>query len=106
MLPVFGDGCGYTEICVCGRAFFKQSAYTNHKRSCRKSQKHLSSALDKAKQRWFEKKKQRLLSSSAAGYVTDIPNSEINVGPSALSASEQVCRHAFISKCCQASLWH
>ena len=104
MLPVFGDGSGYTEICVCGRAFFKQSAYTNHKRSCRKSQKYLTSALDKAKQRWYEKKKQRLLSSSAAGDLTDIPNSEIIVDPSALSASEQVCQQGFISKWCQASL--
>jgi hypothetical protein len=104
MFPVIGtNGSGYTEICVCGRTFFRQSAFTNHKRSCQKSQEHLSSALDKAKQRWSEKKTRRLLSSSIASNFTDIRNSETNVGPSALSVSGQVCRHAFMSELCHSN---
>jgi hypothetical protein len=99
-------GSSYTETCVCGRAFFKQSAYTNHKRSCRKSQEQLSSALDKAKRRWTEKKMQRLQvlqSSSDTCSSTDIHNSETNVGPSALSVSEQVC-HSRWNDVCQLML--
>jgi hypothetical protein len=104
MFSVIGtNGSGYTETCVCGRAFFKQSALTNHKRSCRKSQEQLCSTIDKAKQRWSEKKMQRLLSSSIASDLTDLPNSEINVGPSAHSVSEQVCRHAFMSGLCHSN---
>jgi len=98
VLEINTIGSVYAEICVCGRAFFPQSAYTNRKRYCQKSQQQLSSALHKAKQRWSEKKMERLLSSSVASNSLVIPNLETHVGPSALSVSAQVCRPAFMSE--------
>jgi hypothetical protein len=54
------QGDGLSEICLCGRAFSQQSAFSNHKRTCQKSKKRLSSALEKAKQLWTGKKRRRL----------------------------------------------
>src|SRR5262247_1229805 len=53
------DGQDY-QMCLCGRSFSQPSAFNNHKRTCPKSRKRLSSALEKAKQLWSRKKRRRL----------------------------------------------
>ena len=49
-----------SETCLCGRTFHQPSAFANHKRTCARSRRQLTSALDKAKQIWAEKKRIRL----------------------------------------------
>jgi hypothetical protein len=46
--------------CSCGRSFPLQSALTKHQKSCQKSKKRLSRALDKAKSMWSGRKRRRL----------------------------------------------
>ena len=46
----------WCQVCVCGRTFSVPQAYTGHKRSCQKTKKRLSSALDKAKEVWQSRK--------------------------------------------------
>jgi hypothetical protein len=46
----------WCQVCVCGRTFSVPQAYTCHKRSCQKTKKRLSSALDKAKEVWQSRK--------------------------------------------------
>ena len=47
------------QACVCGRSFSLPSAYSKHKRTCGTTKKRLSSALDKAKEMWREKKQRQ-----------------------------------------------
>jgi hypothetical protein len=47
----------WRQVCVCGRTFSVPQAYTFHQRSCQKTKKRLSSALDKAKEVWQSKKR-------------------------------------------------
>jgi hypothetical protein len=49
-----------SQTCVCGRSFLQLNALTKHKRTCGKTKKRLSSALDKAKEIWRGKKQRRL----------------------------------------------
>ena len=49
----------WCQVCVCGRTFSVPQAYTFHKRSCQKTKKRLSSALDKAKEVWQSKKRRK-----------------------------------------------
>jgi hypothetical protein len=49
----------FSEICICGRSFSQVYAYSNHKRSCQKSKKRLSSALATAKVAWSQRKRPR-----------------------------------------------
>ena len=48
------------QVCICGRTFSVPQAYTYHKRSCEQTKKRLAGALDKAKEVWQVKKRQRL----------------------------------------------
>jgi hypothetical protein len=50
----------WCQVCVCGRTFSVLQAYTFHKRSCQKTKKRLSSALDKAKEVWKSKKHRKM----------------------------------------------
>jgi hypothetical protein len=47
-------------ICLCSRSFTQQSALSKHQRTCKKSKKRLTSALDKAKEAWAGRKKRKL----------------------------------------------
>lgn len=47
-------------VCVCSRTFSVPQAYTFHKRSCQKTKKRLSNALDKAKEVWQSKKRRKM----------------------------------------------
>jgi hypothetical protein len=49
----------WCQVCVCGRTFSVPQAYTFHKRSCQKTKKRLSSALEKAKEVWQAKKRRK-----------------------------------------------
>lgn len=49
-----------SETCLCGRSFSHTSALSHHIRSCQKTKKRLSGALDKAKEVWSGKKRRRL----------------------------------------------
>jgi hypothetical protein len=48
---------GWSQSCVCGRVFTQTYAYTNHSRNCKKTKTRLSSALAKAKERYFANKR-------------------------------------------------
>lgn len=50
----------WCQVCVCGRTFSVLQAYTFHKRSCQKTKKRLSGALDKAKAVWQSKKRRKM----------------------------------------------
>ena len=54
------SACQPFEVCLCGRTFAVPQAYTFHKRSCNKTKKRLSGALDKAKEIWQTKKRRKL----------------------------------------------
>lgn len=55
------------QTCFCGRSFLGQSAFTNHSRTCRKTKKRLSNALEKAKETWTLNKRRRLDPSGSVG---------------------------------------
>jgi hypothetical protein len=46
-------------ICLCGREFYQDNAYGNHQRSCKRTKKRLSGALEKAKE-IFAQKRQKI----------------------------------------------
>lgn len=48
------------SICLCGKEFTQLNAYNRHQRSCTKTKKRLSGALEKAKAIWDAKKHRRL----------------------------------------------
>jgi len=50
----------WSQTCPCGRTFSLPQAYTYHKRTCEKTKKRLSGALERAKIVWRAKKRQRL----------------------------------------------
>jgi hypothetical protein len=56
------------EICACGRTFYLDSAYTNHRRSCKKTKVRLAGALSKAQESWRQRKKQRTAVQDATIY--------------------------------------
>jgi hypothetical protein len=49
----------FSESCLCGRSFSQLFALSNHQRTCQKSKKRLSSAIEKAKEAWLSRKKPR-----------------------------------------------
>jgi hypothetical protein len=48
------------QSCLCGRTFSQPNAYSNHKCKCSKTKKRLSTALEKAKEKWTGKKRRKL----------------------------------------------
>jgi hypothetical protein len=50
---------GGCQVCACGRSFYQVSAYTNHRRICKKTKNRLVGALEAAKVKW-QRKRQRL----------------------------------------------
>jgi hypothetical protein len=50
----------WCQVCVCGRTFSVQQAYTYHKRSCQKTKKRLAGALGKAKEVWQANKRRKM----------------------------------------------
>jgi hypothetical protein len=54
------DGHGFTQHCICGRAFTQHSAYNYHRRNCKSGRKRLSQALTTAKEHWKRRKTHEL----------------------------------------------
>jgi hypothetical protein len=50
----------WCQICICGRTFSVLQAYSFHQRSCQKTKKRLSGALEKAKEVWQSKKRRKM----------------------------------------------
>jgi len=50
---------GWSQSCLCGRIFTQTYAYTNHSRNCKKTKARLSSALEKAKERFYANKRRK-----------------------------------------------
>jgi hypothetical protein len=50
---------GWSQSCLCGRVFTQTYAYTNHSRNCKKTKTRLSSALEKAKERYYANKRHK-----------------------------------------------
>ena len=53
------DASGWSQSCLCGRIFTQTYAYTNHSRNCKKTKTQLSSALEKAKERYYANKRRK-----------------------------------------------
>jgi hypothetical protein len=51
---------GWSQSCLCGRIFTQTYAYTNHLRNCKKTKTRLSSALEKAKERYYANKRRKI----------------------------------------------
>jgi hypothetical protein len=47
------------QTCACGRTFSLPQAYTYHKRGCQRTKKRLSGALERAREVWQAKKRQK-----------------------------------------------
>jgi hypothetical protein len=52
--------------CLCGKTFCVENAYGKHQRTCPKTKKRLSGALDKTKEIWAQKKQKLVHKSSAS----------------------------------------
>jgi hypothetical protein len=65
-------------LCPCGRAFQQDSALTKHQRTCLKTKKRLSSALEKAKEVWKSKKRRRT-SSTLAGCSEELAAAQLSL---------------------------
>ena len=61
---------GWSQSCFCGRIFTQAYAYTNHSRNCKKTKTRLSSALEKAKERYYKRRKTEVTQSGAMGSPT------------------------------------
>jgi len=57
----------WCQVCICGRTFSVQQAYTYHKRSCQKTKKRLAGALEKAKEVWQTNKRRKMEAKAARG---------------------------------------
>lgn len=76
----------WSQACICGRTFSVPQAYTCHTRSCPKTKKRLSSALEKAKE-VFQAKKRRKIEDVArrealetSGHLAaELPSHEVNL---------------------------
>jgi hypothetical protein len=86
------------QTCLCGRSFSVPSAFTNHSRTCGKTKKRLSCALEKAKEKWTLRKRQRLNLSDS------VVNEESSAGliPATQHMAEvaEVCLKLFIPSSC------
>src|ERR1700678_4286748 len=51
---------GWSQSCLCGWIFTHTYAYTNHSRNCKKMKTRLSSALEKAKERYYAIKRRKI----------------------------------------------
>ena len=60
MQSLDSNGANDWQLCACGRTFAQPSASNNHKCTCPKTRKRLSSALDGAKERWTGNKRRKV----------------------------------------------
>ena len=55
---------GPSHVCVCGRSFMQAGPLTFHQRTCRRTKRQFSGALDKAREAWMNRKKRRVESAA------------------------------------------
>src|ERR1700678_356352 len=83
---------GWSQSCLCGRIFTHTYAYTNHLRNCKKTKTRLSSALEKAKERYYAIKRCKIevTQSEATGSPTmeEVVQAEASGSPLRLSKYE------------------
>ena len=65
---------GWSQSCLCGRIFTQTYAYTNHSRNCKKTKTRLTSALEKAKERYYANKRRKTEVTQSG--ATDSPRME------------------------------
>jgi hypothetical protein len=66
----------WSQACICGRVFSVPQAYTFHKRSCQKTKKRLSCALEKAKEVWQAKKRRKTEEATRIEETADSPSNQ------------------------------
>jgi hypothetical protein len=67
---------GWSQSCLCGRIFTQTYAYTNHSRNCKKTKTRLSSALQKAKERYYANKRRKTEVTQSQAEATGSPRME------------------------------
>lgn len=71
--------------CCCGRTFLQTNAYSNHRKSCKKSKTRLSSALSNARDDWERRKKARTAEPSEGAHQSDLTSLPQYLGNSGVS---------------------
>jgi hypothetical protein len=77
----------WCQVCICGRTFSMQQAYTYHKRSCQKTKKRLAGALEKAKEVWQTNKRRKTEAKAARGALELESPLHLNTLPVAIAES-------------------
>lgn len=72
----------WSQSCLCGRVFSVPQAYTYHKRSCQKTKKRLSGALEKAREVWQAKKRRKTEEITLSPVAEDILDQSTDTTPS------------------------
>ena len=80
----------WCQVCICGRTFSVQQAYTYHKRSCQKTKKRLAGALEKAKEVWQTNKRRKTEAKAARGALELESSSHLNTLPRPVAIAEPI----------------
>jgi hypothetical protein len=83
----------WCEVCLCGRSFSSPQAYSFHKRGCKETKKRLSGALEKAKEVWQAKKRQRTEAKASNEISPGPSNLDVTPPPVSDAASTQEVSH-------------
>lgn len=95
----------WSQMCVCGRTFSVPRAYSCHLRACQKTKKRLIGAIEKAREKWTARKRQRtdVPTVEQAAMVTDevdaiaVPNVDKNTEVLVLSFHPRFCLAEYLS---------
>ena len=91
----------WSQACICGRVFSVPQAFSCHKRSCPKSKKRLSSALERAKEVWQARKRRKAevdQSASEASEDSSKQNDSNTSRPSPVDVLNYTCVHPQVSR--------
>src|SRR6202022_3733177 len=80
----------WCKVCICGRTFSVQQAYTCHKRSCQKTKKRLAGALEKAKEVWQTNKRRKTEAKAARGALELESSLHLNILPRPVAIAESI----------------
>ena len=78
-----------TFSCLCGRVFDQENTYGKHQRSCKRTKKRLSGALDTAKELWAQKRRKHVHVASNSTSEANEPPSNIPYHPASSEPSSQ-----------------
>jgi hypothetical protein len=90
----------WSQACICGRVFSVPQAFSCHKRSCPKSKKRLSSALERAKEVWQSRKRRKAEEgqSEALEGLSKQNDSDTTSCPSPVDVLNFTCVHPQVSR--------